>query len=531
MSRDMSSSARLFFDPDNARGPTEGPDVGKPPPSDSALQPSGKPWSVSKLVGRIKSSLADAFPAPVCVVGEISNLKMHTSGHIYFRLKDADAAIDAVMFKFAASRLKFRPTDGLEVFVEARVDIYDVRGQLQLYVESITPKGAGALDLAFRQLRGKLEGQGFFDPTAKRPIPRFPQVIAVVTSATGAAVRDIRRTLRRRWPVARVYLVSVLVQGEGAAEQIARAVALLDANAERLMIDTIIVARGGGGLEDLWAFNEEVVARAIFAAGVPVISGVGHEVDVTIADLVADARAATPTAAAELATPDRAEVGRLLGQMAGRIRRNCIQTLASARTQLDAIGRSVVFRDPAARLRTQNQRLDELSHRLLAGIRDSIARRRRLLEPTVTRMAELHPAYLRERANNRVDRSVSRLRWALNAQAKNAGGRLGELRIRLVVAHPKHHHSLAKHQVDAAARQLDAMSYRSVLGRGFSVTRDADGNILRSAAGISPGASIKTELADGRISSRVLSGKHPPPRRQNNKTSTRSEPTLFDDEG
>jgi len=292
----MAFDAQSFFNPDKVRPRSDAPDVGTARSGGGKDAPKG--MSVWQLVSQVKAALAEAFPKRVAVVGEISNCKRHSSGHIYFRLKDARASIDAVMFRSHASKLRFSPEDGMEVVVDGRVDVYDVRGQLQFYAERMTPRGVGELELAFRQLKDKLAAQGLFDPARKKPLPPFPRAVGVVTSPTGAAVRDIARTLRRRWPAARVYLVETLVQGEGAAEQVAAAVAALDAGAERLDIDVLIVARGGGSLEDLWAFNEEPVARAIAAARTPVISGVGHEVDFTIADLVADVRAATPTAAA-----------------------------------------------------------------------------------------------------------------------------------------------------------------------------------------------------------------------------------------
>ncbi|MDY6913348.1 MAG: exodeoxyribonuclease VII large subunit [Planctomycetota bacterium] len=461
MPRDMGVERLPIFDLSKARGPRQGPDVGRDPAgkdTDKTKANEPKMLSVSSLIASVKDALAEAFPQSVTVVGELSNVKHHTSGHLYFRLKDETAAIDAAMFRGYAGKLKFRPEDGLEVVLEGRVDVYDVRGQLQLYVERMTPKGSGALELAFRQLREKLHREGLFDPGRKKAIPRFPRAIGVVTSPTGAAIRDIRRTLGRRWPAAKVYLLGVLVQGASAAEEIARAVRLLDANAGRYEIDTIIVARGGGSLEDLWAFNEPAVARAIFSASVPVISGVGHETDVTIADLVADLRAPTPTAAAELAAPDAEEIRRHVANLAGRLARSMAEDIAAGRSALKAIHRSVVFRDPAGRFRVAAQRVDELSHRLRAGMIGHVTAYRRRLEPAGVKLAGLHP---------------------------------------------RHRLKLARQQISAAARQLEAMSYRNVLRRGFAVTRDASGKILRSAAGVRTGDGIETELADGKIRSVV----------------------------
>jgi len=492
-----------LFDPDKARGPRRGPDVGQDATAEFGTAGAARPISVSTLVGRIKGALADAFPQAVTVVGEISNLKVVASGHLYFRLKDAGAAIDAVMFKPHALRLKFRPHDGLEVVAEGRVDVYETRGQLQLYVERLTPRGAGALELAFRQLREKLRREGLFDPATKRQICRFPRAIGVITSATGAAIRDISRTLSRRCPAVTVYLLPVLVQGDRAAEDIAEALRLLDANARRFRIDTLIIARGGGSLEDLWAFNEQIVAQAIFEAHTPIITGIGHEADVTIADLAADVRAATPTAAAELAAPEAEEVRGYLSSLGGRLNRAVRKDITAGFLALEPVLRSVVFRDPVWRVRRQMQYLDELAHRLRAGLGEQLARGRRRVEPAASRLVRLHPAALRERAARRLEALRGRLAWALGSRSKRAGDELAALRARLSAAHPSHRLQLAAQRVASARRQLEAMSYRSVLKRGYSVTRDAEGKIIRSVKDTQKGELIETELVDGKIRSKV----------------------------
>ena len=499
----MVSDRLPFFDPAKARGPRRGPDVGEESPAPAGDVAQKAPLTVPALLARIRGAMNDAFPQPVCVVGELSNVKLHASGHLYFRLKDASAAIDAVMFRAAAMRLKFQPTDGMEVVVEARVDLYEVRGQLQLYVEQMTPKGAGALELAFRQLVEKLRAEGLFEPAAKKPIPRFPRAIGVVSSPTGAAIRDIRRTLARRWPGVAVYLAPTLVQGEGAAEQIAQAIRLLDASAERYQIDTILLARGGGSIEDLWAFNEEVVARAIFAARTPIISGVGHEVDVTIADYVADVRAATPTAAAELAVPSAAELRGHLLQLGRRLSNLLADDVRGHRAAMESLLRSAAFRDPAARLRTHAQWLDELSHRLRAAVRQTLAGDRQALAPAANKLAALHPARLAEQARGRVNQALNRLRWVLGGRSKRAGDALAAAEGRLRAAHPRHRLALAVQRVEAAGRQLEALSYRNVLRRGFSVTRSAEGLILRSVQDVREGQLVETELADGTMTSTV----------------------------
>ncbi len=465
------------------------------------------PMSVSSLLTRIKNAIAEAFPTRVSVVGEISNFKLHSSGHMYFRIKDADAAIDVAMFRSAASKLKFRPQDGLEVVVTGKVDVYHARGQLQFYAERLTPQGQGALELAFRQLREKLSAEGLFDPATKKPIPRFPRAIGIVTSPTGAAVQDIRRTLNRRWPGIKAYVMPAMVQGQGAAESVANAISLLDANAQKLQLDTIIVARGGGSIEDLWAFNEEPVARAVFSADTPIISGIGHEVDVSICDMVADLRAATPTAAAELAVADATELTRHVRTLAGRLTGLVTERVSSARAVLNGLARSNFLRDPAGNLRSQIQRTDELSHRLAAATTRRCSSARMRFGPLADRLAIIHPAARNQSFIAALERLQGRLMWALSRQARLASDRLTEAQSTLRITSPTRAITLARQKVDAVARQLEAMSYRSVLARGFSVTRLANGEILRSVAQVADGDTIRTELADGQIKSVAGSSK------------------------
>jgi exodeoxyribonuclease VII large subunit len=440
------------------------------------------------------------------------------------------------MFRAAAMRLKFNPADGLEVVADGRVDVYEVQGKLQFYVERMTPKGQGALELAFRQLVEKLQREGLFDPTHKLPLPRFPRAVGVVTSPTGAAVRDIRRTLGRRWPAARMYLVPVLVQGDSAAPDIAEAIRRLDASAERYGIDTVILARGGGSLEDLWAFNEEVVARAIFDCRTPLVTGVGHEVDVTVADMVADVRAPTPTGAAELAVPDRADVGRQVGQFQARLQRRLGEQVRACLAQLESALRSAAFRDPLHRVRAWMQQLDELHARLRSGLVHQASRLRGRLEPAANRLAALHPARLHERAASALAALEHRLAWALGARSKRAGDELAELVGRLRAAHPGHRVKLVRQQVESAARQLEAMSYRGVLSRGFSLTRGREGRIVRSVLDVREGERIVTEVTDGSIASRVGEGIPavgtvlPPPKKTRKGRPADSGPSLFDNQ-
>ncbi len=490
-----------LFDFTQAQGPSDEPHVGEFTRSPASANKDKKTIGVSELVERIRGALTAAMPGRLAVVGEISNLSRPASGHLYFNLKDESASIGACMWKSSAGKLKFSPADGMEVVVTGKVDVYGPQGKLQLYVESISPRGEGALELAFRQLKEKLSAAGLFDPTHKRTIPQFPRAVGVITSATGAAVRDIQRTIRRRWPGMNVYLLPATVQGEGAAAQLATAVTALDSAADKFDIDVIIIGRGGGSMEDLWPFNEEILARAIFAAHTPIISGVGHEVDFTICDMVADLRAATPTAAAEHAVPDREEIVRHVGQLQSAMTRSTSQRIRAARLAVDGIARSVFFRDPLYSVKARTQRMDELSARLASAQQGLLSRANKRLEPMSHRLAALHPSRLCERAKAKLDNVFSRLRWVLGAHSKHAGDRLAEIASRLTAARPQIKLAMARQHVTSLERQLAAMSYRNVLMRGFSVTRGQDGNILRSTSAVTAGMRIETEFFDGKISS------------------------------
>jgi exodeoxyribonuclease VII large subunit len=327
--------------------------------------------SVSQLSQHIKGLMdRDELLSGVLVRGEISNYKMYPSGHHYFTLKDADSALRCVMFRGDAVRLRFRPENGMQVIAAGRISVFPRDGQYQLYCVSLTPEGAGQLQIAFEQLKNKLQAEGLFDPANKKPLPAYPKRIALVTSSAGAAVRDMLRILKARWPMSRVLIVPVRVQGEQAAEEIAAAIDYVN---YYNLGDLIIAGRGGGSVEDLWAFNEEPVARAIFHSGIPVISAVGHEPDVTISDFVADLRAATPSNAAELAVPDRVEVEQRLAQLERRLLRATVQPISNARQRLERLKRSRVLTDPAAGIREKRLLLDYQGSKLLHGMEQTLA--------------------------------------------------------------------------------------------------------------------------------------------------------------
>lgn len=364
------------------------------------------PLTVTELTRRIKAVLDAGFP-DVLVRGEISNFKHHTSGHMYFTLKDAGdgggqragpgdppqagaagAVLRCVLFRREAARLGFLPENGMAVIARGRISVYERDGQYQLYVEELRPEGEGALQQAFLALRRKLEAEGLFDPARKRRLPPFVRRVGVVTSPTGAAVRDIVTVARRRFPGVEILLTPVLVQGPEAPPDIVRAIALQNAAG---LAEVLIVGRGGGSLEELWAFNDERVARAIFASGIPVVSAVGHETDVTIADLVADVRAPTPSAAAELVVPDVRELGRQVDTLRRRLEALAAERLTRARERLLRALARPPFARPLDTVRQWGQRVDDLGRRLAAATRLAVERARARRDLLVQKLDALSP--------------------------------------------------------------------------------------------------------------------------------------------
>jgi exodeoxyribonuclease VII large subunit len=428
--------------------------------------------SVAELNRLAKDVIERALP--LCwVAGEISNFKRYESGHCYFTLKDAQAQADCVLFRHRAQLLGWQPQDGARVEVRAQPSLYEARGKFQLNVEAMRRAGLGALYEAFEKLKIRLEQEGLFDGARKRALPRFPRCVGIVTSPQAAALRDVLTTLRRRMPRLPVIVYPTPVQGEGVGARVAAAIALAG---ERRECDLVIVCRGGGSIEDLWAFNEEAVARAIRACPVPVVCGVGHETDFTIADFAADVRAPTPTGAAELAVPNRAELRQLLIHVGHRLLRTGRRGLEDRMQRLDYLSRRVVH--PGERIRNQQGELAHLVTRLRAAGRREIDAAGWQLRATGLRLHGVVPDVA---ALARVQADLGRRLWDGGRRAVEAAASL-----------------LAR--VDAHLKHLDP---RQVLERGYSITEAADGTIVRNAAQLKAGQDVKITLARGWADARV----------------------------
>lgn len=334
----------------------------------------------------------DRLLSNVTVKGEISNFKHHSSGHMYLSLKDDGGVIRAVMFRYSAQKLRFRPENGMQVVVSGKVSVYERDGQYQIYIEDMMPDGVGALYVAYEQLKAQLEQEGLFSPQYKKPIPKYPETVGIVTSPTGAAIRDILNILKRRFPYTKVYLYPALVQGEGAAESIVKGLRFFDGK-----VDTVITGRGGGSIEDLWAFNEEIVARQIFAMKTPVISAVGHETDFTIADFVADRRVPTPSAAAEISVPSAQELQRFLKIVDGRLDAALHTKLETCRKELKLLREKEVLKNPLAVYNVKRMQIDSYSMKLEQLYRKTLHESKEQFVKHISKLDALSPLKILKR--------------------------------------------------------------------------------------------------------------------------------------
>ena len=442
-----------------------------------------KALSVTQLLRRMKN-LLEVQVGEVWVEGEVSNLKKQGSGHWYFSLKDAGAQIQCAMFGARKRPGADALEDGAKVRVFAEASVYEARGQLQIIVQKAERAGAGDLQARFEALKRKLQAEGLFDAERKRPIPAFPQTIGIITSASGAALQDILNVLTRRAPWVQPVLFPVRVQGRGAELEIATAIDQMGRPEAfgHPRCDVLIVGRGGGSIEDLWNFNEEVVARAIAACPIPIISAVGHEIDFTIADFVADLRAPTPSAAAELAVADGAELMERLAQLRRRLARRTLERLTHARQTVDVLKRGVMRRDAERLLREPVMRLDSARGRLTSAVANTMETAAVRLNEARSLHRAHHPARVLERRIEHLTHLRLRLERAAGEAMAQRGARLDHLRGLLRTLGPE-----------------------SAFQRGFSITMGADGRIVRSAATLKTGDLIKTRFSDGETTSRVES--------------------------
>jgi exodeoxyribonuclease VII large subunit len=414
------------------------------------------------------------------VRGEISNFTHHSSGHMYFTLKDSGSRLKSIMFKSANRSLAFLPKDGMKVIVRGYVSVFERDGQYQLYVEEMQPDGLGALYLAFQQLKERLEQEGLFAPERKRPLPAYPRTIGVITSPTGAAVRDIITTIRRRYPVAHVILHPVLVQGPEAAPSIALAIQTMNALAE---VDVLIVGRGGGSLEELWAFNEEVVARAIFDSNIPVISAVGHETDFTIADFVADVRAATPTAAAELAVPHLGELTRYVYQLEERMTNALSGLIRESKRRLKRIEQSTVFLRPKQAIAQKRQWVDHLENELELRLTRLTGSRARKLADWMGRLQAVSPVERLKRMEQQLQFAAGRLQTVMVTQLEKEN-----------------------HRYERLLDKMHAYSPLLVMKRGYALVYRQDGKdrkLVRSLRDVQLGDFVQVRLQDGHVDCHV----------------------------
>ncbi|MEW6375327.1 MAG: exodeoxyribonuclease VII large subunit [Thermodesulfobacteriota bacterium] len=427
--------------------------------------------TVSELTQEIKEILEDKFP-DIWVEGEISNLRIPPSGHIYFTLKDDFSQIRAVLFKMQARTLRFAPEDGLHVICRGKVSLYEKRGEYQLVLEMMDPKGIGALQLAFLQLKDRLEKEGLFDAAHKKPIPVLPQTIGIITSPIGAVIKDMLHIIDRRFENIHILFYPVRVQGEGASLEIANAIEYFNS---RMNVDVIIVGRGGGSLEDLWAFNEEVVARAIYHSKIPIISAVGHETDYTVSDFVADLRAPTPSAAAELVVKDKREIENTLHYLSGRLENQILQTLQKYRTDLSHLRKILI--DPRKKIEEYFLRMDDLANHLRILFSWTLKRKR---EKALHLQESL---YFR----NPVQR-IGNLRLLILKNEK----RLGQY-IRHVI-------EMQRKNVRGVLGKLDSLSPLSILQRGYSITRKIPSlRILRDSVDVQEGDKVEVRLYRGTL--------------------------------
>lgn len=446
-----------------------------------SIDPATKVYSVHEIT-RIFRQLLESEPKlqDLWIEGEISNLARPSSGHIYFTLKDDHSQIRCAIFRFAASRLKSSLKDGDAVRLHGKLSIYDVRSEYQIIADWAEPAGIGALQLAFERLKEKLAAEGLFDTAHKKPLPRFPKKIGIITSATGAAIRDMFRMLQKRYPLVNVLLFPTLVQGEDAAGEIARAIDCMNRLPD---IDLLIVGRGGGSIEDLWAFNEEIVARAIFASRIPIVSAIGHETDFTIADFAADHRAPTPSAAIELIVPDGQELRGRMADFESRLKQSIAVRIESAKAGLVAARNRISPVRQVDRLNRHQQMIDQLELRSQRASRQRLEYSRQQLDTLNTKLLHLNPLSEIKTLSNRLDQLSQSHQMHIRQQL-----------------------FAKKQNWQMASTRLDSLSPLGTLARGYSVCKDLSGMTITDAAAVNAGEKVEVQLLRGWLACEILKG-------------------------
>jgi exodeoxyribonuclease VII large subunit len=459
-------------------------------------------YSVSRLNREVRVLLERGLGV-LWVEGELSNFSQPASGHWYFSLKDRDAQLRCAMYRVKNSLVGFTPRAGMQVLVRGRISLYEPRGEFQLIIEHLEEAGVGALRREFERLKSRLAAEGLFAAERKRALPRFPRRIGVITSPAGAALRDILKILARRYPPAGVLIYPSAVQGAAAVPTLVGALATASARAE---CDVLLLARGGGSLEDLWAFNDERVARAIHACALPVVSGVGHEIDFTIADFVADARAPTPSAAAEMVVPDRDACLEALARTAQRMQAGMRRELRAIRARLETVGRRLGREHPGVRLQQQMQRLDDLSQRLGGNTRGTLHREGQRLAELRARLQQHSPRHALGGWGARNQALQLRLARAMNEHRTRTAARATQLQAHLERAASERLLRLEQ-RLALAQRALDAVSPLATVRRGFAIVKRSDGTVLTDAATVAIGEEIEASLARGSLTARVTGRK------------------------
>ncbi|WP_318485843.1 exodeoxyribonuclease VII large subunit [Photobacterium leiognathi] len=440
-------------------------------------QTNNRIYTVSSLNAQVRLILENEMGV-VWLIGELSNFSMPVSGHWYFTLKDSRAQVKCAMFKGSNRHVTFKPGNGNQVLVKARLSLYEPRGDYQLIIESMQPEGDGRLQQQFDQLKMSLAAEGLFAQSLKKALPDQPKRVGIITSKTGAALHDILHVLQRRDPSLPIVIYPTMVQGEGAAISIAQAIGRANARQE---CDVLIVGRGGGSFEDLWAFNEEIVARTIAASQIPIVSAVGHEVDVTIADFVADVRAPTPSAAAELISRDMTHQTQLLDRKRQQLRHAIAAYLSQSLRQTTQLQHRLERQHPQLRLNLQQQHLDEISQRLTQAMARKLQKHQQHVEHNNYKLSLYSPASLVRNAQRNLERSEQRLYDALDRKLLNA-----------------------RHKLAVAAEKLETVSPLATLARGYSITRNEQGDVIRKASQVKTGDTLITTVTDGEIHSSVI---------------------------